>query len=104
MLAELSRAYGDIKAYAEGLLVLRRSRAIPSCVPEAALGRSLSEILDRCLGGRPEAISGSCSAAQQQGAALQELEPQARSMRSWRAAVALLPPQAPSGALRSAKF
>lgn len=70
LLRELSRAYGDIEAYAEGLLVLREDlRDAELRARGAAWKASLAGILDRCLGGRPEGL-GLMLAAQWQGALL----------------------------------
>lgn len=70
LLTELSHAYGDIEAYAEGLLVLREDLRDPELRARGAAWKAtLSEILDRRLGGRPAGL-GLMMAAQWQGALL----------------------------------
>ena len=70
LLVELSRAYGDIESYAEGLLVLREDLRDPVLRARGAAWKTaLSGILDRCLGGRPDGL-GLMMAAQWQGALL----------------------------------
>lgn len=70
LLTELSRAYGDIESYAEGLLVLREDLRDPELRARGAAWKAtLSGILDRRLGGRPEGV-GLMLAAQWQGALL----------------------------------
>jgi AcrR family transcriptional regulator len=70
LLVELSRAYGDIESYAEGLLVLREDLRDPELRARGAAWKTaLSDILDRCLDARPEGV-GLMMAAQWQGALL----------------------------------
>jgi len=70
LLVELSHAYGDIEAYAEGLLVLREDLRDPELRARGAAWKAaLSRILDHCLGGRSEGL-GLMMAAQWQGALL----------------------------------